>query len=148
MQTGGPVRQPCCANYKVRLKLTPLFLETVEGKSIEEGRAVSKSPHKTFGYFLSIPKQQVSAVIIQNSAVWNFSPKTEGTKTKAARCLFFLMSFPFLYILNSLQYSLTVYILQSLSACLRDCRGWNRNGRKVQLGPGKCMAKTRFGLEK
>jgi hypothetical protein len=29
-------------------------------------------------------------------------PKTERTKTKAARCLFFLMSFPFLYIFNSL----------------------------------------------
>jgi hypothetical protein len=28
--------------------------------------------------------------------------------TKAARCLFFLISFPFLYILNSLQSSLTV----------------------------------------
>jgi hypothetical protein len=26
---------------------------------------------------------------IQNSAVGNFSPKTEGTKTKAARCIFF-----------------------------------------------------------
>jgi hypothetical protein len=37
--------------------------------------------------------------------------KTEGTKTKAARCLFFLISFPFLYISNSLQSSLTVYIL-------------------------------------
>ena len=29
-------------------------------------------------------KQGVSADIIQNSAVGNFSPKTEGTKTKAA----------------------------------------------------------------
>jgi hypothetical protein len=56
-------------------------------------------------------QQEVSADIIQNSAVGNFSPKTEGTKTKGARCLFFLMSFPFLYILNSLQSSLTVYIL-------------------------------------
>jgi hypothetical protein len=71
-------------------------------RAIEEGRAASKSPHYKFGYFLSISQQEVSANIIQNSAVGNFSPKTEGTKTKkAARCLFFLMSFPFLYILNS-----------------------------------------------
>ncbi|MFO0000794.1 MAG: hypothetical protein ACK559_06670, partial [bacterium] len=32
------------------------------------------------------------AYIIQNLKL---SPKTEGSKTKAARCLFFLMSFPF-----------------------------------------------------
>ena len=51
---------------------------------------------------------------------WKLPPKTEGTKTKAARCLFFLISFPFLYILNSLQSSLTVYILPSLSACSKD----------------------------
>jgi hypothetical protein len=63
---------------------------------IEEDRAASKSPHLTFGYFLSISQHEVTADIIQNSAVGNFSPKTEGTKTKAAGCLFFLMSFPFL----------------------------------------------------
>jgi hypothetical protein len=78
---------------------------------MEEGRAASKSPHKTFGNFLSTSQQEVSADIIQNSAVGNFFPQIEGTKTKAARCLFFLMSFPFLYILNSLQSSLSVYIL-------------------------------------
>jgi hypothetical protein len=32
-------------------------------------------------------QQAVSADIIQNSAVGIFSPKTEGTKTKAARVL-------------------------------------------------------------
>jgi hypothetical protein len=56
--------------------------------------------------------QEVSADIIQNSAVGNFPPKTEGTMTKAAGCLFFLMSFPFLHILNSLQSSLAVYNCQ------------------------------------
>jgi hypothetical protein len=40
------------------------------------------------GYFLFISQQGVSADIIQNSAVVNFSPKTEGTKTKAAKCKF------------------------------------------------------------
>ncbi len=84
-------------------------------RAVEEGRAASKSPHEKFGYFLSISQQEVSADIIQNSAVGNFSPKTEGTKTKAARCLFF-MSFPFLYILNAFQSTLSVYILPSLSA--------------------------------
>jgi hypothetical protein len=43
-------------------------------------------------------QQEVYADIIQNSAVGNSSQKTEGTKTKAARGLFLLMSFPFLYI--------------------------------------------------
>jgi hypothetical protein len=64
-------------------------------------------------FFLLLSKKFLPN-ITQNSAVGNFSPKTEGTKTKAVRCLFFLMSFPFLYIFNSLQSSLTVYILQSL----------------------------------
>jgi hypothetical protein len=36
---------------------------------IEEGRAVSKSTHYKFGYFLSVSQQGVSAGIIQNSAV-------------------------------------------------------------------------------
>jgi hypothetical protein len=88
----------------------PALKYQVSSYSIEEGRAASKSPHSTFGYFLSISRQEVSADIIQNSA---------GTKAKAARSLFFLMSSPFLYILNSLQSSQTVYsfILPSLSAC-------------------------------
>jgi hypothetical protein len=34
--------------------------------SIEEGRAASKSPHQTFGYFLSTSQQEVSADIIEN----------------------------------------------------------------------------------
>jgi hypothetical protein len=42
-----------------------------------------------FGYVLSTSQQEVSANIIQNSAVENFYLKTEGTKTKSARCLFF-----------------------------------------------------------
>jgi hypothetical protein len=47
-------------------------------RTVEEGRAASKSPHYyTFGYFLSISQQEVSEDIIQNSAVNNFSPKTE-----------------------------------------------------------------------
>jgi hypothetical protein len=36
---------------------------------IEEGRAVSKSPHEKFGYFLSMSQRAVSADIIPNSAV-------------------------------------------------------------------------------
>jgi hypothetical protein len=54
---------------------------------IEEGRAASKSPHKKFGYFLSMSQQVFSADTIPNSAVGIFSQKTEGTKTKAARVL-------------------------------------------------------------
>jgi hypothetical protein len=54
--------------------------------------------------FLSISQQGVSADIIQNSAVGNFSPKTEGTMTKAAIMLInwfdfmslLFLSFPFL----------------------------------------------------
>jgi hypothetical protein len=33
---------------------------------------------------LAVSQQEVSADIIQNSAVGNFSPKTEGTMKKAA----------------------------------------------------------------
>jgi hypothetical protein len=40
-------------------------------ETIEEGRAASKSPHKKFGYFLSISQQAVSVDIIKNSAVGN-----------------------------------------------------------------------------
>jgi hypothetical protein len=38
---------------------------------IEEGRAPSRSPHKKFGYFLSISQQGVSSDSIQNSTVGN-----------------------------------------------------------------------------
>jgi hypothetical protein len=58
-----------------------MFLCVWNGTGIEEGRAASESPHETFGYFLSIFQQEDSVDIIQNSAVGNFSSKTEGTKT-------------------------------------------------------------------
>jgi hypothetical protein len=54
-------------------------------ETIEEGRAASKSPHQKFGYFLSMSQQAVYADIITNSAVGIIFPKTEGTKTYAAR---------------------------------------------------------------
>jgi hypothetical protein len=37
--------------------------------TIEKGGAAKKSPHKKFGYFLSISQQVVSAHITKNSAV-------------------------------------------------------------------------------
>jgi hypothetical protein len=37
-------------------------------------------------YFISIVQQGVSVDINQNLAIVNFSQKTEGTKTKAAKC--------------------------------------------------------------
>jgi hypothetical protein len=37
--------------------------------STEEGRAAIKSPHETFGYFLSISQQALSADITKKSAV-------------------------------------------------------------------------------
>jgi hypothetical protein len=59
-----------------------LYGRQVSIRTIEEGRAASKSPHKRkFGYCLSMSQQAVSADIIPNSAVGIFSPKTEGTKT-------------------------------------------------------------------
>jgi hypothetical protein len=39
--------------------------------TIEEGRAVSKSPHLKIGYFLSISQQAVSADITKNSDIGN-----------------------------------------------------------------------------
>jgi hypothetical protein len=41
-------------------------------KTIEEGRAASKSPHYKFGYFLYMSQQAVSANIIPNSVVGIF----------------------------------------------------------------------------
>ncbi len=48
--------------------------------AIEEGRAASKSSHWKVGYFLSMSQEADSAVIIPNSAVGIFSPKTEGAE--------------------------------------------------------------------
>jgi hypothetical protein len=45
---------------------------------------LGKSPHKTFGYFLSTSQREVSAYNVQNSAVGNFSPKKEGNKDKSS----------------------------------------------------------------
>ncbi len=49
----------------------------------------SRSPHYKFGYFLFMSQHAVSADtdIIPNSTAVIFSPKTEGTKAKAARVL-------------------------------------------------------------
>jgi len=79
-----------CINYhasKLCCLVLVLYTTVRRVPIIEEGRAASKSPHYNFGHFLSISQQGVTADIIQNSAVANFSPKTEGTKTKhLARC--------------------------------------------------------------
>ncbi len=86
--------------------------------SIEEGRSASKCSHETFGYFISLPSKKF--LPITSKSRWRkLLPKTEGTKTKAARCLFFLMSFPFLYILNALHLLLLFTFCQF---CLLDCR--------------------------
>ncbi len=101
------------------------------GNPIEEGRAASKSPHYKFGYFISMSQQAISAGIIQNSAVGNFS-KTEETNDKSSAdklvttqiwelknllSLFLLMCFPFQYILNSLQsnYSIIAQLIHENS---------------------------------
>ncbi len=73
-----------------------------------------------------------------------------SSTTKAARSLFFLMSFPFLYIFNSLQSSLTVYIFPS---CLivketAEIETGRQKSPAGTVGPGKHTAKPRFGLEK
>jgi hypothetical protein len=46
-----------------------MYVCTTSLYSIKEGRAASKSPHKKFGYFLSISKHAVTANITKNSAV-------------------------------------------------------------------------------
>ncbi len=66
------------------------------------------------------------------------SPKTEGTKTKAARCLFFVMSFPFLYILNSLESSL---LFTFCHACLLVIE-------TTEVKTGMAEKFRLFGLEK
>jgi hypothetical protein len=82
----------------------------------------------------------VSADIFQNSAVGNFSPKTEGTKTKAARCLFFLMSFPFLYILKSLQFLLLLtfcqvcLLVKEIETGMAEKSSWDQTNIRQKLG--------------
>jgi len=99
---------------------------------IEEGRA-AKSSVNIWLFFLFPSKKFLPNH--SKFSCWKLLPqKREGTKIKAARYLFFLMSFLFLYIWYSLQSSLTVYTLPILSA--------------AEIEPGKHMAKTRFGLEK
>jgi hypothetical protein len=56
-------------------------------------------------------QQVVSADIIPNSAVGIFSPKTEGTKTKAARVLISSLPRKFRSLKISSPYKLTVNIL-------------------------------------
>ncbi len=41
---------------------------------------------KNLAVFLLFPVKKFLPISFQNSAVGNFSPKTEGTKTNAARC--------------------------------------------------------------
>jgi hypothetical protein len=48
-----------------------LFLCGNLASTLEEGRTASTSPHKKFGYFLSISQQAVSADITKNSSVGN-----------------------------------------------------------------------------
>ncbi len=44
--------------------------------NIEEGRAVSKSPHSKFGYYLSVSQQGISANVIQKKfSCWKLLPK-------------------------------------------------------------------------
>ncbi len=62
------------------------------GKGIEEGRWQVKFSLNICSFYF--PARSFCRYIIQNSAVGNLSPKTEGTKTKAARCLFFWCLFP------------------------------------------------------
>jgi hypothetical protein len=59
---------------------------TMYANNIEESGTASKSPNSNLANFLSISQQGVSDDIIQSSNVGNFSPKTEGTQAKTARC--------------------------------------------------------------
>jgi hypothetical protein len=52
-------------------------MNNILGKVIEKGRAASKSPLKTFGYFLSMSQQAVSGAIIPNPAVEYFPQELE-----------------------------------------------------------------------
>jgi hypothetical protein len=72
---------------------------------------------KHLAIFFLIPSKKFLPISFEIQLLETTPQKVDVTNTKVARCLFFLMTFPFLYILNSLQSSLTVYILLSLSAC-------------------------------
>jgi hypothetical protein len=57
--------------------------------SIEEGRAPSKSPHETFGYFISTSQQEVSADNIKIQLVETSSPKQKEHRQKQLDVSFF-----------------------------------------------------------
>ncbi len=94
--------------------------------TIEEG-TVERQIKVLIGYFLSMSQQAVSADIIPNSAVG--SPKTEGTKTKAARVLISWIPRKFKRNSRSLQtYCLnftTIHCTVSLFACYVTIRHYS-----------------------
>jgi hypothetical protein len=57
--------------------------------SIEEGRAASKSPHETFGYFIFTSQQEVSADNIKIHLVETSSPKQKEQRQKQLDVSFF-----------------------------------------------------------
>ncbi len=74
-------------------------------------------------------ERQVKVLIKYNSAVGNFSPKTEGTKTKAARCIFL-----------HCQVCLLVTETAEINTGMAEKSSWDQANIRT--------AKTRFGLEK
>jgi hypothetical protein len=102
-ERGGGGAAPVSRRAGTARSLTSLTMGVGQSciNSIREGRAASKSPH--LAIFFLLPGKKFLPISFK---IQNFSQKTEGTKTKADRCRFFMMSFPFLYVLNHLQSSL------------------------------------------
>ncbi len=118
-------------------RLAPIIILYI----IEEGRAASKSPHLTFGYFLFISSKTFLPMSYKIQLLETSSQQQKKKDKSSYWCLFFLMPFPFMYILNSLQTALTVYILQSLSALSAEIEtvvaeksSWDQANRRPKLG--------------
>jgi hypothetical protein len=73
------------------------------------------------------------------------SPKTEGTRTKAARCLFFLMSFPFLHVEFFAIFSYCLHFAKFV--CLKRLQRLKQEWQKSQAGTWQTYGKNQVWFE-
>ncbi len=153
MKPGGPVRLPYIPTWFLApIHCSPIFDATASVQCVsavvswfpflsrmEEGRAASKSPSLNIWlYSFYFPARSFCRHYSKFSC-WKLLQKTEGTKTKATRCLSDVFSLPvhfefFAVFSYCLHFAKFVCLLKRLQRLKQE---W----RKVQLGPGKHTAK-------
>ncbi len=92
--------------------------------------------------FFLLPSKKFPTTSFKIQLLGNISPKTEETMTKkASRCIFLLMSFPFLYILGSLlllftvcQVCLPVKETAEINTGMAEKSSWDQANIRQKLG--------------